>query len=144
MRHFRRARKSDAHGASAVEFALVLPILVLFVFGIIEFGFAYNRLQGLQAAVREGGRVAAVGLEPLDVRERVWETAPPLVNDPEADLTVTIEPSETAYCTGGAQDTVTVTVQVTDPTQYAIRIPLLPNIDQTFESTAVFRCERTR
>lgn len=50
----------DDRGAAAVEFALVLPILVVLVFGVVDFGralFAYNYLT---SAVREGGRFAAV------------------------------------------------------------------------------------
>ncbi len=35
-------RRRDERGAAVVEFALILPILVLFVFGIIEFGQAYS------------------------------------------------------------------------------------------------------
>lgn len=56
INRFRR----DDRGAAAVEFALVLPILVVLVFGIVDFGralFAYNYLT---SAVREGGRFAAV------------------------------------------------------------------------------------
>jgi Flp pilus assembly protein TadG len=129
-------------GASAVEFAIVLPILVLFVFGIIEFGFAYNRMQGIQAASREGGRVAAIGLEVSDVTKRVIDTAPPLIWDPANDLRVTVSPN---HCTSPSVDsTVSVNVAVKDPNKYAIRIPLLPSFTPDFSSTAVFRCERRR
>ena len=48
-------------GAAAIEFALLLPLLVMLVFGISEFGTAYNRSQGMQAAVREGARFASTG-----------------------------------------------------------------------------------
>jgi Flp pilus assembly protein TadG len=43
-----------------VEFALVLPILMMFVFGIVEFGRGYNARIELTAAVREGARTAAL------------------------------------------------------------------------------------
>jgi Flp pilus assembly protein TadG len=43
-----------------VEFALVLPILMMFLFGIIEFGRGYNARIELTAAVREGVRTAAL------------------------------------------------------------------------------------
>ena len=57
-RFFHRPR--DQRGAAAVEMAIVLPILILLVFGIIEWSIYFNRLQGLQAAAREGARVAAL------------------------------------------------------------------------------------
>lgn len=44
-----------------MEFALVLPVLVLFLFGIIEFGRAYNARIELTSAVREGARSLALG-----------------------------------------------------------------------------------
>src|SRR5436190_13636937 len=57
----RRVRRgSDERGAAVVEFAIVLPLLILLVFGIVEFSIAYNRQQGLHAAAREGARVAAL------------------------------------------------------------------------------------
>ena len=48
-------------GASAVEFALIAPLLFMLVFGIIYFGIAFLRMQTLRSSVREGGRAAAVG-----------------------------------------------------------------------------------
>jgi Flp pilus assembly protein TadG len=49
------------HGASAVEFAILLPFLVLLVFGIIEFGVLMYNQQVLTNASREGARAAIVG-----------------------------------------------------------------------------------
>ncbi len=51
----------DERGAAAVEFALVLPVVLMMLFGIIEFGRAWNVRQTLTDAAREGARVAAVG-----------------------------------------------------------------------------------
>ena len=55
-----RARPGDS-GAAAVEFALVMPVLFLLLFGIIDFGRAYNMQISLTQAAREGVRVAALG-----------------------------------------------------------------------------------
>ena len=50
-------------GAAAVEFALLLPLLVLLLFGMIEFGLAFNtRIQATNAA-REAARQAVVGID---------------------------------------------------------------------------------
>jgi Flp pilus assembly protein TadG len=43
-------------GASAVEFALVLPVLMLILFGIIEFGFIFYDKAIITNASREGAR----------------------------------------------------------------------------------------
>jgi Flp pilus assembly protein TadG len=50
-----RSRLRGQSGAAAVEFALVLPVLLLLLFGIIEFG----RLMTTYSTVRSAGREAA-------------------------------------------------------------------------------------
>ena len=47
-------------GASAVEFAIVLPLLLLFVFGIIEFGILLYNKAVITNASREGARAASL------------------------------------------------------------------------------------
>ena len=50
-------------GAAAVEFALLLPLLVVLLFGFIQFGAAFNtRIQATNAA-REAARLAVVGID---------------------------------------------------------------------------------
>jgi Flp pilus assembly protein TadG len=48
-------------GQSLVEFALALPILVLLLFAVIQFGIAFNNYVTLTDATRAGARKAAVG-----------------------------------------------------------------------------------
>jgi Flp pilus assembly protein TadG len=48
-------------GAAAVEFALLLPLLLLIVFGLIDFGRALNAQITLTQAAREGARLDALG-----------------------------------------------------------------------------------
>ena len=52
--------KRDDRGAAMVEFAIVLPVLLLILLGIIEFGRAYNAQVSIQAAAREGARELAL------------------------------------------------------------------------------------
>jgi Flp pilus assembly protein TadG len=51
---------ADQSGASAVEFALVMPLLVVMLMGIIDFGRVWNRQQVITDAAREGARWAVV------------------------------------------------------------------------------------
>ena len=51
-------RRRDERGASLVEFALVLPLLVLLICGLIDFGVTYNDYQSLRSGVRNGARDA--------------------------------------------------------------------------------------
>ena len=51
---------SDERGAAAIEFALVLPLLVLLLTGIVEFTRVLNNQEILQHAVRDGARVLAL------------------------------------------------------------------------------------
>ena len=60
LRRFSGRGAAD-RGAAAVEFALVLPLLLLIVFGIIDFGRALNTQITLTQAAREGVRLAALG-----------------------------------------------------------------------------------
>lgn len=53
-----RARKEV--GAAAVEFALILPVLLLILIGIIEFSLAFNAQLSLNQAAREGARYMAI------------------------------------------------------------------------------------
>jgi Flp pilus assembly protein TadG len=48
-------------GAAAVEFALLLPMLLLLIFGIIDFGRALNAQITLTQAAREGARLDSLG-----------------------------------------------------------------------------------
>ena len=47
-------------GATLVEFAFVLPIFFLFVFGVIDFGWAFAQNLDVKQGAREGGRIVAV------------------------------------------------------------------------------------
>jgi Flp pilus assembly protein TadG len=57
QRKFQRNRES---GQTMVEFALILPTLAILLFGIIQFGIAFNNYLAVTDAVRAGARVAAV------------------------------------------------------------------------------------
>jgi len=65
-----RARRSQ-HGQAVVEFAFILPLLLLLILGITELGRMIMRTNLLTQAAREGVRAAAVGAIPDSVVARV-------------------------------------------------------------------------
>ena len=61
----RCSRWRSEDGAQLVEFALVLPMLLLVVLGIAEFGFIFQRYEVVTNAAREGARIATESTESL-------------------------------------------------------------------------------
>jgi Flp pilus assembly protein TadG len=57
----RLRRASGDGGAVLVEFALVMPILLLLLFGVVEFGINLNDYQSVRQAARDAARQAVVG-----------------------------------------------------------------------------------
>jgi Flp pilus assembly protein TadG len=88
----RRAAIRSEHGQTMTEFALVLPLLVMLLFGIIQFGVTFNHYLTLTDAVRAGARKAAVSRHEKDpvavtvdqVRRAATDLKPP------ADLQVAV------------------------------------------------------
>lgn len=71
----RRWRTRGERGQSLVEFAMVLPLLLLVLFAIIDFGRIYQGHVTLTNAVREGARLGAVGESDSVIINRVNATA---------------------------------------------------------------------
>lgn len=71
----RKLLSKDKDGQSIVEFAMILPVLLLVLFGVTEFGRAIMVTNVLNTASREGARLAAVSPvdDSLSVRDRVLE-----------------------------------------------------------------------
>ena len=67
-------------GQALVEFALIAPMILLFLFVIVDFGIAMDRRIVLQHAVREGARYAAVHTNELDIQDRTVAQAQDLIN----------------------------------------------------------------
>lgn len=58
--HDRRSSRRRDDGAAAVEFALVLPIFIALLFGVISYGWMLSYRQGISQAAAEGARAMAV------------------------------------------------------------------------------------
>ncbi|MBI4321026.1 MAG: pilus assembly protein [Chloroflexi bacterium] len=70
---FLRLRRNEK-GQDMVEFALVAPILLLLVMGIIDFGRVFNAYLVTTHGAREGARYAAVGYSDGEIVNRVLDT----------------------------------------------------------------------
>ncbi len=97
-----RRRWGSERGAAAVEFALILPILVLILFGVIEFGGVYNAQLMVTGAAREAARTMALHGDPAAAESVAVDAA--IGIDP-GDLEVSVSP---AACAAGTDVTVTV------------------------------------
>ena len=65
-----KASRTRDRGASAVEFALVLPMLLLMLGGVIDFGRYFYAEVIMSNAVREGARLTSIGSDDADPRDR--------------------------------------------------------------------------
>ncbi len=113
-------------GAALVEFAIVLSLLVLILFGIIEFGRAYNAQETLTHAAREGVRVLAITGDPDAAVTATIAAAPGLDG---ALLTVSPGACDPGYPT-----------QLTASYPFELTIPFFGSRSMTLDATAVMRC----
>ncbi len=73
-------------GQALIEFAFVLPILLVFMLTLVDFGIALDRRQVIQHAVREGARQASIGLSEDGIVEVVVDQSQGSLE--EADVTI--------------------------------------------------------
>ena len=70
-----RSPREPSRGQSLVEFALVLPLFVLLLFGILDFGRAVLAYNSISNAAREGARTAIVNQRVSDIQGRAVDQA---------------------------------------------------------------------
>jgi len=117
-RLIRHLRRSDA-GQTLVEFSLVLPIMLLMLFALVDFGRGFYSWLVLTNATREGARVGATQATAAAIQQKVLDTSAGL---DMAHL-------DTPVVTGaqGARGTM-VTVDVTYHFQYVTPISGILNL----------------
>jgi Flp pilus assembly protein TadG len=104
--------RSTTRGTAAVEFALVLPLVLVVALALVQTGLLVRDRLLLEAAVRAGARAAAIQEDDTEIRNAALSAAPGL--DPSAlDLAVRRE--------GARGDPVTVSVRYTG----RVRIPFV-------------------
>jgi hypothetical protein len=94
-----RGLRMDEAASQLVEFAVALPLLVVFVVGIFDFSGAFTLKQKLANAAREGARAAAAGpandlgnLTPASVTDALWVMDNYLTSEKINDCGVTTRP----------------------------------------------------
>jgi Flp pilus assembly protein TadG len=94
--HLRSFLRRDERGTVAIEFAIVLILLLTILFGIVAFGFQFATRIALSYAVAEGGRAAVAGLtsderqqRATDAINRVLLSFSPLIDPSKATIDVT-------------------------------------------------------
>jgi Flp pilus assembly protein TadG len=136
-----RHRMSRDEGVAAVEFALILPVLALLLFGILEFGRVWSQYQVFQGAAREGARCAAVQATEFtdcEIQPSIDQAAAPYkLSVPDAAVTI-----GGVSRPGGCEDPDQgKDVQVSWEQELNVNIPFWSDVTLTPTIKAVFRCE---
>lgn len=144
----------NENGAAAVEFALIAGVLMMLIFGMLQFGIAFFELQTLRAATREGARLGAVGADVPQIQARVDSAALGVFDGDfsSIDVTYTDGVSETpgAACPEPSEQDegsrVRVSIDVSSAPAavqqtFSVDIPMMPPITLDPEIEGEFRCE---
>src|SRR5205085_4739777 len=152
MDAYSRRRWHREDGAAAIEFAIVTVLLLLIVFGILEYGRSYSQIEVLNGAAREGARIGAVQGTRSDIEAAVLSSAGPYQNQ-ISNITVTAKSESGAPapsgqdppCQDSSSSPAVVTqggeVQVTFDYHAKVNVGLLPPLNETISIEGVFRCE---
>ncbi|HWQ60844.1 MAG TPA: TadE/TadG family type IV pilus assembly protein [Negativicutes bacterium] len=102
----------NRRGQAVLEFALILPVFLLMLVGMLEFGVVLHDYITVAEGARAGARAAAVGKDNTTIENAVINATPSL---DKSKLTVTITPAAQASRTVDSSATVTVTYPVEVP-----------------------------
>ena len=121
-----RVRAAGERGQASVELALVLPVLILFLLGLVQTALVARDQVLLQDAARAAAREASVGADPSRVRDAARRSL--------AGVTVDVQRQ------GGVGDPVVVVARYHDRTDVPFVGGLFPDVDLTARAT--MRAER--
>lgn len=129
-------------GAALIEFALLAPLLIILLMGIIEFGWLFAQMNEIRHVAQEGARWGAVSRPDLDGDGSLdWDDltarACAAANLPSGTI-VTITGSQ-----GGGAKEDTATVTVTAAVQSLTNLPIITTfLPTSLSNTATFRLEQ--
>lgn len=115
--HFRRPASSRCRGQALAEFALVLPLLLLLMVGILDFGRAVYASHTIGNAAREAARLAIVDQNPDKVRAHGADHAVGLSTTVTATYWNPVpnaDPAQNGSCSPVVRECIVVLTVVTD------------------------------
>lgn len=130
-------RKKARRGTAVVEFAIVAPLFIMLVFGIMEFGRMVMVQQVLSNAVREGARVAVLDGATATTVTTAVNNSLNMAAVPNA--TVIINPSNPSSAALG--DPITVTARITYGQVSWLPAPMYVSREHMLEANCVMRRE---
>jgi len=150
MAPIRRSGSSGERGSALVEFALCLPLLLVVIAGIVDFGFAFQRYEVVTNAAREGARMAVLpnSYTEAEIQTRVREYIRLGLSLNQAALDVVVPvaavvvtyPDLTVGTLNGSPVTIeTAQVEVTYTHSWLLLRPILGLISKTWGDTIALR-----
>ncbi|WP_354215525.1 TadE/TadG family type IV pilus assembly protein [Arthrobacter sp. UYCo732] len=128
-------RRPKERGAVAVEFALILPIFLMLIFGIVEYGRAFSIQVSMAGGAREAARYTALhytdaGFEAVAKQKAI--AAAPIARLQPGEINI-------STCMPDRDAVVTINANVTYLTGLPTLVPFLPDI-MNISAKGVMRC----
>ena len=128
-------------GAAALEFAIVLPILILVIFGLIDVGRLLAAQIGVTAASREGVRALALGRTPAQVQSIIQASSPNLASLASLGKAQQLTVAQMTACPASPGPTTMATVIVRTDFSWIAPVSIISVAsDRTVESSAEMLC----
>lgn len=144
FRMWRRVRAHSSEGATLIEFAIVFPLLVLLLVGIVEFGWLFAQYLDVRHGAREGVRLATVnfpeGSDPLVITRTQGNTAT-LLDETCSRMNTASGVAVTFSSLGNIGDPITVTASAPPETLSGLLDWAIPGT-LTLDSTVVLHAEQ--
>lgn len=141
MLHRLRSLLDRESGAAAIELAVITPVIMLIIVGVVELGVLLNRVQVYEGAAREGARVVAVRETTTTARNRIEASAAGYpVNTSSIAFSIDGVPTgQSVPCENNSGKRVGVTWS--QPLTNLLDFPLFPSFSYSLNPKGEFRCE---